>query len=311
MVEKCSKLSKQDIKEVVKDIRSATRGFNTVVNSIGLGTGIGPIGGSNSPASKTAIAEQNDKYLKDFEAAKVVMDNAPLDLSRAEKNYYLYNNGKAGGYNIYNTLIMDRFATTAQEFRTNSIDLQQQFMSDLSQALKQYQAQTIFLTQSMKLLQTRTAEHNDLLKNVNYYQKIVQTSERKVVYENKNMDSLYTYRRLMFFIYYAAIIIFIIFGNFIPDKLYSKQSVWLIIVILSIIPLILNIGIKWLFLIYETLSYWFGELPHRDVYSDLGVGTKGTPPAPPGSAITSIINPLASAGAGGGAAAAPIAALIS
>ena len=78
-----------------------------------------------------------------------------------------------------------------------------------------------------------------------------------------------------------------------------------------VIPLILNIGIKWLFLIYETLSYWFGELPHLDVYSDLGVGTKGTPPAPPGSAITSIINPLASAGAGGGAAAAPIAALIS
>jgi len=248
------------IDSISNKLGNIANSVSTVADNIGAGSGIGGIGGSNSNASPAAIIRQNNTYKKAFQEAKDTMGKAPLDLSLAEKNYYLYNDGKAGGANIYNKLIMDRFAKSAQEFRVNSIEMQQQFMADLSQALKQYQAQTLFLAQSKKLLKTRKAEHEALIKKINYYQKIVQTSERKVVYENKNMDTLYTYRRLMIFVYYAAMIIFILFGNFIPDKLYLKSSVWLILVIVSIIPLILNIGIKWLFMIYETLSYWFGDI---------------------------------------------------
>ena len=91
----------------------------------------------------------------------------------------------------------------------------------------------------------------------------------------------------MMFIYYAAIIGYIIFGNFIPDQLYLKYTVWLILIIVSIIPIILNIVIKWLFIFYDLLSYWFGELPHKDVYIDLGNPAAEKPP-PPLSMLTSL-----------------------
>lgn len=237
----------------------------------GSGGGMGIVDTLTCPIGSECYKTKHNKYLQNkLEQAQRKLDSAPIDLSRAERNYYDYNAGETGGDTIYTTLISDRFAETANEFKKNSIDRQQQFMSDISQALRQYQSQSNFQSQADKLVEMRQAEQDELIKNINYYQKILQTSERKVVFENKNSDSLYSYRRMMVFVYYAGIICFILFGNFIPDKLYTKYSVWLLIVIVSIIPIILNIAIIWMFVYYDMLAYWFEELPHRDVYKKLG-----------------------------------------
>ena len=98
---------------------------------------------------------------------------------------------------------------------------------------------------------------------------MVKTNERKVVYEDNDTEGLYTYRRVLLFLYYSAIVIYIIFSNFIPDKLYLKYSVWIIIIIVSIIPIILNMLMKWVFVIGDVIYYWFKEIPHKDVYIDL------------------------------------------
>jgi hypothetical protein len=230
---------------------------------------------------------KHDQYLKQIYSDKSIdLANAPIDLSRAEKNYYTYNRGANGGPAIYNKLIIDRFAKTAEQFKANSIETQQEYMADLVQSLKQYQAALIFQKQIKKLLKVRQAEQANLMNNINYYQTVVQTSERKVVYENKNMDSLYSYRRMLFFIYYAGLVSYILFGNFIPDKLYTNYSVWLIIVLTAIFPIILNILLKWGFIIADTLSYWFADLPHKDVYMEGNPPLRkshleGKPPTPP------------------------------
>jgi hypothetical protein len=235
--------------------------------------------------------KHNAELKRKFQERTDILNDAPIELSRAEKNYYVFNEGNPGGGNVYKNLIIDRFATTAHQFKTNSIDRQQQFMADLSQAIKQYQAETIFQAQSAKLLRMREDEQADLIKNINYYQKILQTSERKAVYENQNMDSLYMYRRLMMFTYYAAIVCFIIFANFIPDKLYMNYTVWLLIVIAAIFPIILNIMVKWIFIFYDIIGYYFEELPHKDVYYAMGNPANDKPPKPPGTMTN--INPIA------------------
>jgi hypothetical protein len=244
----------------------------------------------NCPPGSDCYKTNRSSYLLDkYNKEKIKYNNAPIDLSRAEKNYYVYNEGNRGGEQAYNSFIIDRFSKTAKEFKKNSIDKQQEFMGNLSQALKQYQAAVLFKEHTKKLLKMRENEQTDLIKNINYYKKIVQTSERKVVYENKNMDSLYMYRRVMIFIYYGLIVCFIVFGNFIPDQLYKKYSVWLVILILIIFPIILNIIIMWLFTLYDTVTYWFSEIPHKDVYSNLKNPYDEKPPAPP---ITSDISNL-------------------
>ncbi len=222
-----------------------------------------------NPTTDCYKTNRNAYLLEKYNKANLNHISAPIDLSRAEKNYYVFNEGNIGGEEAYNSLIIDRFSNTAKELEKNSIDKQQEFMGNVSQLLKQYQAAVLFKAHTNNLLKMRENEQHDLIKNINYYKKITQTSERKVVYQNKNMDTLYIYRRFMVFIFYGAIVCFIVFGNFIPDQLYKKYSVWLVIIILAIFPIILNIIIMWLFTLYDTVSYWFSEIPQKDVYSNL------------------------------------------
>jgi len=196
--------------------------------------------------------------------------NAPFQLSLAEKNYYEFNNGKPNGNDIYTATIIDRFANTAEELRKNSIEKQQEFMTDITQILKQYQGENQTAIRTTQLLKVRQNENAELKKKLEMYNRILQTNERKVVYENNDADSLHTWRRVMLFLYYSAIVCYIIFSNFIPDKLYLNKSVWVSIVLASLIPIILNLVIKWIFVIFDVLAYWFEERsPYKDVYADL------------------------------------------
>jgi hypothetical protein len=210
------------------------------------------------------------KYLKqNMETAQVNLTEAPFELSSAEKNYYEFNAGEYGGKEIYNNLIIDRFATTAAQFRENSIEKQQEFMTILLQNIKQYEGETLLLKREKELVKIRERENEEIMKKVNKYETILQTSQRKVVYENKNMDNLYTYRHVMLFIYYSIIIGYIIFGNFIPDQMYKKSYVWLVLIIVVIFPIILNLIMKWLFILADAVSYWYADIPHKDVFKDL------------------------------------------
>ena len=199
------------------------------------------------------------------------LQNAPLELSLAEQNKYEYNGGdENAGKSIYRQMIYDRFAVSANELKKNSIEKQQEFMTDLAQNLKEYQAEYAFLERTNQLLNTRMAENTDLTEQIKLYDTVLNTSQRKVTYENNDMTTIYKYRRIMLFFYYGAIICYIVFGNFIPDKLYTKYTVWIVIVILAIIPIILNIIMRWIFLLYEVVTYWFSGIKYKDVYSTLG-----------------------------------------
>ena len=222
-----------------------------------------------TPDSACFKKKHNVKLAQILIDAQKTNINSPLELSLAEKNFYEYNEGDEGGETIYNNLIIDRFAKTAEELRKNSVEKQQEFMIELSQNLKQYKTDTNALERNKQLLANRQKEQRDLIKNINILDRIVKTNERKVVYEDKDTEGLYTYRRILLFFYYSAIVGYIIFANFIPDKLYMKYSVWLVIIIAAVIPIILNILIKWIFIIGDVVYYWAKDIPHKDVYIDL------------------------------------------
>jgi len=173
-----------------------------------LESGAGLFCGPNSECYKK---KNSEKLQSIYDDAKDSLVNAPLEVSLAEKNLYLYNNGVDGGEYIYKNLIIDRFAKTAQELRTNSIQKQQDFMMDLSRVLKQYRIDVLSFEKTKKLLQTREEEKQKIIKNINMYDRIIKTNERKVVYEDKDADGLNIYRRVMLFIYYSVIISYIIF----------------------------------------------------------------------------------------------------
>lgn len=223
----------------------------------------------NPAGSPGYINKRNIELKNKWTDASNNYKTAPFQLSLAEKNYYEYNDGKPNGASIYEGTIIDRFANNAEDLKKNSIEKQQEFMTDISQTLKQYQGVNLTSIRTTQLLKVRQDENDNLKKKLEMYDRILQTSERKVVYEINDTTGLHTWRRAMLFIYYALIVCYIIFGNFIPDKLYLNKTVWLIIVIVSLVPIILNLVIKWIFVIGSVLAYWFKERPYKDVYADI------------------------------------------
>ena len=193
------------------------------------------------------------------------LKTAPLQKSLAEKNLFVFEKGEDG----YNEMIYDRFSNTAVEFKQNSIKKQQHYMQNIAQVLKQYQSEVLFAKRTEELYDTKEKTYIKKKKDLDRLEGMVRTSERKVVYENKDMDGLYLARRVMQFFYYSAIIIYIVFGDFIPKKQYKDYSVISIIVILLLLPVMLNILVKWLFILKDYFYYWFKDIPHKDVYLDL------------------------------------------
>ena len=257
-----------------------TRQFSSLANSLSSGI-VDKILLRANPNSPQARAKVKNNLQREWITAQENLTNAPLELSLAEKNYYVYNNGEPGGDEVYNLTIIDRFANTANELKMNSIDKQQEFMADLTQSLKQYQGQKLFADRTMQLLNVRKQENADLVNKLEMFNRILQTSERKVVYEDKDSTSQKTYRRVMLFLYYSAIVCYIIFSNFIPEKLYLNKTIWIMIIIASLVPLILNLIIKWVFIISDVVAYWFHERPYKDAYGDLNIDAYGTSKPPP------------------------------
>ena len=64
-----------------------------------------------------------------------------------------------------------------------------------------------------------------------------------------------------------------------------------VLIIAAIFPIILNIITMWLFILYDTVTYWFSDMPYKDVYINIGNPYDEKPPAPPiKSDISNCIN---------------------
>ena len=192
-----------DLKKMIGDTRAvvtSASGFSAANLGGGGGGGGGGYGGSSDysgygdsndiidlltcSVGSSCYKTKRNQYLRQvFDDNRKYHDGSGLELSRAEKNYVVYNGGEDGGEDIYNKLIIDRFANTAQQFKKNSIDRQQQFMSDLLQSIKQYQAASVFKNQMANLLKMRQNENNDLKKIVK--EEIVDQFDHATVF-NKN-----------------------------------------------------------------------------------------------------------------------------
>jgi hypothetical protein len=196
-------------------------------------------------------------------------DKDANDLSHAEKNYYQYTDVSGGSDISYNQLLTVRFATTAAKFRDNTVDKQTQYMREMYQLLKQYQVAKIFADRAEELRDKKINENQKLANTLSRYQGVVQTNERRVMYESQNLESHRTYRRVLLFFYFSILLLFLIFGSFFPEQQYKKFSVCLVLGLAIAFPLILNLLVKWVFLLADYISYWWSEIPHKDVYSEI------------------------------------------
>ena len=204
---------------------------------------------------------QGALYKKEWELAKKNYKNAPEEIRRTEKNYYVYDKG----YTAYKDMLFDRYAKTAAEFKQSSNQKYNAVSGEIQDMLANYDAGTAYLKRMNELYDIKLAEKTKLKRDIDDYIGNTQTSGRKVVYEDRARDWLTSFRTIMLYIYFLILIYYIVLGSFIPKQAYKQWKVWLLILAYILLPFyLLNWLVKLIFALYDYLKSW--RLP-KNVYA--------------------------------------------
>ena len=196
---------------------------------------------------------KGDAFKQKWDLAKKNYKKAPEEIQQAEKNYYLYDKG----YGAYKEMLYDRYAKTAAEFKTASNKKHAELQAELQEFLASYNAGTIYLKRMNELLQIKLAEKEDLEKKIDAYIGYTETSGRKVIYEDRERNTLTLYRQGLLYLFFAIVILYIVFGNFIPEQKYKKWHVWLVLALFIAIPyVLLDRVVKMVFALYQYGKSW-------------------------------------------------------
>jgi len=121
----------------------------------------------------------------------------------------------------------------------------------------------------VELSDTRKDENKQLIKNVDNSNLLVNTNKRKVVYEKRQFEGLQTYRLVLLIAFYLLLVIYLIFGNFFPSRLYRIRLFMYVFLSLSIAPLIIKYVVRLLYFIMRKINYFLNNRAPKNVYVNI------------------------------------------
>jgi hypothetical protein len=209
--------------------------------------------------------EKTNQLRAIFEAANKNLRDAPDQVAVAERNYYVYEKGQVA----YNTMLYDRFAKTAKDFQLNSLVMFQKFTRDLNLLIEHYRISNVQSKRVNDLLIVKRRQNKQLQKEVLAFKGHVNTNARKVAYEDKDQGNLLTIRKVLVFIYYALLVLYLLFGDFLPNAQYKNRNMWLALLLYILLPWVFNWFVKKMFALTNLIEYVTHQLPYKNAYVDI------------------------------------------
>lgn len=196
---------------------------------------------------------QGNAYKQKWDLAKKNYKAAPEEIKQAEKNYYIFDKG----YGAYKDMLYDRYTKSAAEFKAASNKKHAIVETEIQELLANYTAGTTYLKRMNEFLKIKLQEKEDLQHDIDAYIGYTETSGRKVIYENRERDSLTTYRQVITYLFLLIVLLFLVFGPFLPNKLYKQWRVWLILALFLLLPyFLIDRVVKLIFSLYNYLATW-------------------------------------------------------
>ena len=202
---------------------------------------------------------------KKFEKAQTNLRDAPEDVSSAEKNYYVY----AKGYPAYEDMLFDRYSKTAEELKKKSTQKHKKLMEEIDTYIKDYKAEVIYSKRMNELLKVRVKENRRLRIEIEDDIAVVQTNDRRVTYEDKELDSAATVRKTLRFLYYFMLVLWILLGDFFSKSRYANLKTWGLMAIYIAFPFAINKIIELIYYITGQVSYIIDNKGPKNVYASL------------------------------------------
>ena len=205
---------------------------------------------------------QADELKQVWLTAKNNLKDGPTNVALAEKNYYDFTKGEP----YYENMLLERYEKNASLLKKKSIAKHKDFMKELISLLAEYKGEATYASRMQELLKIRLNENKKLKKDINDYKALVETSDRKTWYEVQQTDDIKWWKTILKFMYYALLIIYIIFGSFLKRREYMNWRVWIIIGLYILFPFVVYWITVQVFNTYGTISQYFKTKGPKDVY---------------------------------------------
>ena len=187
------------------------------------------------------------------------------DLSQAERNYYVYKDGEAQYLDYLLNKNKEEYEKVENELTTTELESYKQLIS----LIYGFSAEKIHAKEMNKLSDILIKKNEDLKIELESIIGVTTTSDRKIDYQSIEVDWLHKVRYLLYTIYFLLLIIYILFGNFIRDKLYEKKESWIYIFLYFSFPFLISYLSIFSFWTYNQLSRLFRKNLPKNVYVKL------------------------------------------
>jgi len=158
--------------------------------------------------------------------------NAPNKLNDAEKKYYLSIYGQAE----YNDLLMNRYKREIYDKNANALNSFNNKKENILLLLEQYNKNILLNDKLNELINITLKDNNEFIDKIDKIDTNINTNERKIYYDDNQVNRLKFFKKIMVYILLVSYIIFLIILLFSKKELLNYKIV-ILFTILLIIPL--------------------------------------------------------------------------
>lgn len=193
---------------------------------------------------KKDILALKEKWLN----SKSEYNKLPNEIVENEKNYYTLDKGEKY---YKDNILKTRYDDHIRKYKNTEYAKLTEVKSVLDALVENYYSDTVAESRIDQLYEDVSKKNQALKLDVDNYYKKTFTDERKVFYEDQEIDNLKYYRTIITIAYYVLIVFYIVFGSFFAKGDYKKWKSWLIIVVYIAIPYLLKYIINGILSVYD------------------------------------------------------------
>lgn len=122
---------------------------------------------------------------------------------------------------------------------------------------------------SQELSNIKSEENKNLLTKIDNNKKSKYTNQRKVVYSIRELEWRETYRYLLLYVFYALLLLYLVFSNFFSKRLYSDRKLLIIFIIISLSPILSIYIIVFIYYLIDKIKFIFSNKLPKNAYVSL------------------------------------------
>ena len=241
--------------------------FQNILNNMGLPENKmnGIVNNLNSMITcDTECQKRNkaDELRRKWIAAKKTLETAPSNVESTEETYYVFDKGEVG----YKQMLFDRYTKIANSKKNNAIKNHKLLINELKTLVSDYTAESLSYKKLKEFLKVRLKENKHITDSVDKNVGVVQTNDRRVVYEEFAHEWLHTVKTIFIILYIILVFSLLYTGSFIKNKRYTTISGIIQLFFLILFPFLVYYIVFIGNVLYNKISWYSDNKLPKDVY---------------------------------------------